>query len=69
MADKDEDETVEYRFITTEGELREINAVEAKVGMTHEEFVKTAAEFVEQRQSEFVEFSQGNESSRRKRSK
>lgn len=51
----------EYKFETDEKTMREINAVEAKLGMTHEEFVSKAAEFVEARESAFRRHSTGEE--------
>lgn len=51
----------EYKFETDETTLREINAVEAKLGMTHEEFVSEAAGFIESRESAFRRHSTGEE--------
>ena len=51
----------EYKFETDEETLREINALEAQLGMTHEEFVTEAAEFIESRQSAFKRHSTGQE--------
>lgn len=51
----------EYKFQTDEETLREINTVEAKLGMTHEEFVAKAAEFIESRESAFRRHSTGEE--------
>ena len=43
----------EYKFETEEATLREINQVEAKFGMTHEEFVSAAAAFVDSKDDQF----------------
>lgn len=51
----------EYKFETDEATLREINAVEARLGMTHEEFVAKAAEFIESREAAFRRHSTGEE--------
>lgn len=48
-----------YKFETDAQTLNEINAIEARFGMTHEEFVSTAAEFIDRRESDFRRFSSG----------
>jgi len=51
----------EYKFETDEKTLRKINAIEAKLGMTHEEFVSKAADFAEERGETFRRHSTGEE--------
>lgn len=49
----------EFKFETTEETLNYINSVKAKFGMTHEEFVTQAAEFIEENESQFNRRSRG----------
>jgi len=49
----------EYKFETDEETLRKINAIEARLGMTHEEFVEKAAEFADDREQTFRRYSTG----------
>ena len=49
----------EYKFETTAERLNYINSVEAKLGLTHEEFVHKAAQFIEDNQSRFQRRSRG----------
>jgi len=51
----------EYKFETDEKTLRKINAIEARLGMTHEEFVEKAADFADERTETFKRHSTGEE--------
>lgn len=49
----------EYKFETTAERLNYINSIEAKLGLTHEEFVYKAANFIEENESRFKRRSRG----------
>jgi len=51
----------EYKFETDEETLKFINSVEAKLGLTHEEFVEKAAQFADAQQSTFERHAIGDE--------
>lgn len=54
-----DDNRVTYRFETDEETINQINSIEAKLGMTHEEFVLSAAEFIEDNEGAFKRHSRG----------
>lgn len=48
-----------YKFETDEETINYINSVEARLGMTHEEFVVACAEFVDDNETTFRRHSRG----------